>query len=695
MVAMMTRPIRADFYLMRGPALVLCASAGRVAGMEDEMGTTFQLDEAQLRAAHHPAREGVTVVAGPGAGKTAVIAERVAWMVREGIATPGQIVCVTFTRAMAADLRRRIAERMGDVVIRCRACNGAGRVNSSIGLLMDCSECCGVGRTEVAGIECGTLHSLAGKWVRQAIKGQIAGGRHILTSGYLDAHSAEDFRIAMPWEVDAAVDEAARSLGKRTTKRALRDGLDRMGRENVETWEPMYEARRILRSRNLLRFDDLTALAVRIVKCHGDDCKPISAQKPFLVVDEAQDMRCMSAAIVNLWLGPVTRVGDDAQAIYGFLGESGVAFLPHGDPSAHLLGANYRATSSVAAFGAKLRTGLAALVDENGSALCVDLPTRAVRDDLGSASVLHVVGVPQDRCSTDTGGICEVVDGEAEIVRVVQDHVAAADMPGDVVVLAATRAELDEIQTALEDAFVPTARLERKPLAGVAEARIPALLAMARAHTSGAWTEEDALAVASDPQAVSKAVALAMEGRMPLGTVLDAALASVRSFIDVAAFPGWSRWTSATSDPWPTLLSVAGGDETSALREWLAAESESRREAGIMSLPSPADMLTWLASDEAQRPTREPHAVCLATFHASKGLEWPRVVVVGACDGANPPKFARTPKDAADWHRAFYVACTRARDHLTVIRPEYVRGKLRGTNELLARAGLDIEDSGV
>lgn len=681
---------------MRGPALVLCASAGRVAGMEDEMGTTFQLDEAQLRAAHHPAREGVTVVAGPGAGKTAVIAERVAWMVREGLATPGQIVCVTFTRAMAADLRRRIAERMGDVVIRCRACNGAGRVNSSIGLLMDCSECCGVGRTEVAGIECGTLHSLAGKWVRQAIKGQIAGRHMVLASGYLDAHSAEDYRIAMPWEVDAAVDEAAKSLGKRTTKRALREGLDHIG-VHIETWEPMYEARRIIRSRNLLRFDDLTALAAQIAGCTGAglDSKPVSAYKPFLVVDEAQDLRGNSAAIVNLWIGPVTRVGDDAQAIYGFLGESGGAFSPHGDPSAHLLGANYRATSSVAEFGAKLRTGLAAMTDENGIALCVDLPTRAVRDDLGSASVLHVVGVPQDLCSTDTGGICEVIDGEAEIVRVVQDHVAAASMPGDVVVLAATRAELDEIQTALEDAFVPTARLERKPLAGVAEARIPALLAMARAHTSGAWTEEDALAVASDPQAVSKAVALALEGRMPLGTVLDAAFAAVRSHIDVAAFPGWSRWASATPDPWPTLLSVAGGDETSALREWLAAESESRRAAGIMSLPSPADMLTWLASDEAQRPTREPHAVCLATFHASKGLEWPRVVVVGACEGANPPKFARTPKDAADWHRAFYVACTRARDHLTVIRPEYVRGKHRGANELLARAGLDIEDPAV
>ena len=63
---------------------------------------TMNLDERQRAAAHSDHWIGQTVVAGPGAGKTAVIAERVAWMVREGHAKPGQIVCVTFTRAMAA-----------------------------------------------------------------------------------------------------------------------------------------------------------------------------------------------------------------------------------------------------------------------------------------------------------------------------------------------------------------------------------------------------------------------------------------------------------------------------------------------------------------------------------------------------------------------------------------------------------------
>lgn len=665
---------------------------------------TMNLDERQRAAAHAEHWIGQTVVAGPGAGKTAVIAERVAWMVREGHAKPGQIVCVTFTRAMAADLRRRIAERMGDVEIRCKTCNGSRRVLASIGILMDCSDCCGVGRTEVAGIECGTLHSLAAKWIRQALRGEIAGRAEALDCGYLDDDRAADFRVAMPWEVDAAIDDAAKALGKRVTKKRLRECLSVADRSQVETWEPGYEARRLLRARNLLRFDDLTRIGAQIVSApesFGVDrerLRPISSLKPFAIVDEAQDLRGDAALMMHEWSGPVTRVGDDAQAIYGFTGD-GATFDPHRNPDAHRLGANYRAAPAVATFGRRLRTALASMTDGDGRPLCVDLPSDTTRDgedgEIGSASVVHVVGVPESQCGTDTGGICASVDGgEPEIVRIVMDHMLVAEKPGDVMVLAATRAELDEIQAALEESFVPCARLERKPLAGMPEARMPALLALARSHAAGAWSEDDALAVAADPEAVSRAVSHALGARIGLGTALDAMGAGVKSHVAAAGFPGWARWSEATPDPWPALVSTAGGDP-SPLREWLAAETETRRAVGIHTSPMPAEMLTWLASDEAQRPTREPHAVCLATFHGSKGLESPRVVVVGACEGANPPRFARDAAAAADWHRAFYVACTRARDHLTVVRPEFVRGKPRGANELLARAGLDIEDSPV
>lgn len=674
----------------------------------------MQLDDHQMAAARENMRGSIRITAGPGAGKTAVIAERVAALIETRTAKPSEIACVTFTRAMAADLRRRVAERLAGVKLPCMECNGSGRVHSdATGIDFDCPECSGVGAADIGRIETGTMHALCAKWSRLALAWTILGRVEILSLGWLDADRALEFRVAMPWEVDAAVDEARKAVGKRATKRAIVEGLDDHG--ELLTWGPQHEARRILRARNLVRFADLLIFGQCLTTYryrrasfdeHPDDFRivmrgvtapyieripGICDLRPFLVVDEAQDLRGDARRVMDVWGPYVAVVGDDAQSIYGWTGEGRTALDTPRDADRRV-GTNYRSSAAVASFGARLRAGLASMHDVDGAPLCTDLAP-GVRPDAppGSATVLHVTGVPVEYCQTDTGGICASVDGaEPEIVRVVQDHVAAARHPGDVVVLAATRAELDEIEACLAEWFVPTVRLERKPLAGMPDRRLHLLIAMARAHATGAWSEDDAAMASGRPETVRDAVANALAGRMPLATVLDAM--GVEATSAGATFPlhaGWSRWCSVTADPWPTLVQLgeSGAGEPNAVREWLAAEIVRTGDR-----PDPADLLTWLASDEASRPMREPHSVCLSTFHGSKGLEWERVVVVGGCDGANPPRFARgKPEAEADWHRALYVACTRAREHMTILRPEYVRGKHRGANALLAVSGLGIE----
>ncbi len=69
-----------------------------------------QIEEAERaqHAAAHDEREHVRVVAGPGTGKSATIEERVCWLLERGV-KPGVIVAISFTRAAARDLERRIA----------------------------------------------------------------------------------------------------------------------------------------------------------------------------------------------------------------------------------------------------------------------------------------------------------------------------------------------------------------------------------------------------------------------------------------------------------------------------------------------------------------------------------------------------------------------------------------------------------
>ena len=53
------------------------------------------------------------VLAGPGSGKTSVIVERTAYMVREKGISPSSILVVTFSRAAAKEMQERFLEFMG------------------------------------------------------------------------------------------------------------------------------------------------------------------------------------------------------------------------------------------------------------------------------------------------------------------------------------------------------------------------------------------------------------------------------------------------------------------------------------------------------------------------------------------------------------------------------------------------------
>lgn len=56
--------------------------------------------------------------------------------------------------------------------------------------------------------------------------------------------------------------------------------------------------------------------------------------------------------------------------------------------------------------------------------------------------------------------------------------------------------------------------------------------------------------------------------------------------------------------------------------------------------------------------------VVLSTMHSSKGLEWKHVFIIDCVDGICPYKKAETPAAIEEERRLFYVAMTRAKEHL-------------------------------
>ena len=78
-----------------------------------------------------------------------------------------------------------------------------------------------------------------------------------------------------------------------------------------------------------------------------------------------------------------------------------------------------------------------------------------------------------------------------------------------------------------------------------------------------------------------------------------------------------------------------------------------------------AFLLAWRRSGREEPPP-------LRTIHAAKGLEWERVLLLGAREGNLPSDRAATPEALAEERRMLYVAVTRARKELGW-RPETLK----------------------
>jgi ATP-dependent DNA helicase Rep len=244
--------------------------------------------QSAVRTVEHP----LLVLAGAGSGKTRVITEKIAYLVKQGTAAR-HIAAVTFTNKAAREMKTRVSKLLDDKQIR--------------------------------GLTVSTFHSLGLDILRKEHK----------TLGYkasLTLFDEQDKQTLLKNLVNHGskdcdiddVDRYAWQIGQ--WKNAFvtpEHALSYATQEQAPAAHLYSDYIRSLKAYNAVDFDDLILLPVLLFQEHAAVLEKWQNKIRYLLVDEYQDTNITQYQLVKLLagnLGRFTVVGDDDQSIYAWRG---------------------------------------------------------------------------------------------------------------------------------------------------------------------------------------------------------------------------------------------------------------------------------------------------------------------------------------------------------------------------------------
>jgi len=264
------------------------------------------------------------VLAGAGSGKTAVITQKIVHLVTKCGYKANQIAAVTFTNKAAKEMKARVSKLLGE---------GAAK-----GLIVS------------------TFHNLGLNIIRQEYK--TLGIRQNFTI-FDDQDSLALMRELCKKDVDTDKSELLDILNKISSWKndlMLPDQAIAKAKDNDELLAAkLYEAyKRSLKAYNAVDFDDLILVPTLLLK-HNDEVRIKWHNKiRYLLVDEYQDTNTSQYELVKLLtgkLGSFTVVGDDDQSIYSWRGAQpkNLELLQHDFPNLKVvkLEQNYRSCGRI------------------------------------------------------------------------------------------------------------------------------------------------------------------------------------------------------------------------------------------------------------------------------------------------------------------------------------------------------------
>jgi len=646
--------------------LAVGVSNQQSAGIPYNLGVTAPADTPILEGLNPRQREAVEqtdgpllILAGPGSGKTRVIAHRIAYLIREREVRPRRVLAVTFTNKAAREMRDRVFGLVGE----------------------------DLGRD----ISMGTFHAICSRILR--IDGEQIGIPRTYTI-YDDSDQI------------AAVKRALDDLGldpKRVAPRAVLSAISRAKSELqgprefaaiVADYFQEVTSRVYLRYQDLLEqnealdFDDILGKTVQLYQEREDILEKYAERYVYVHIDEFQDTNIAQYILAKQWASRhrnICVVGDPDQSIYTWRSADirNILNFEHdfSDSRVVILDQNYRSTQTI--------------LDSAHSVIALNKQRKEknlwTENGAGSPIVVH-----------------EAYDEEDEAVFVVEEirrlGTEAAVARHEMAVMYRTNAQSRALEEALVRRGIPYRlvggtrfyerrevkdllaylRVVQNPFDAVAMMRIINVPHRGIGDRTLAELNRLARERTVPPYAVLQMIAES-ERDSPEGPTSDHPfqkrtagallrfLGMLNELIALAKTASLSDLLDAVmdrSDYKTHIFADPNGEErwenVQELRAVTAQYDELKPEQALPSFLEDAALITDV--DEYEE---KADSITLITLHAAKGLEFRVVFMVGMEEGVLPHMRSLesgSPDQIEEERRLCYVGMTRAKEHLYLVR---------------------------